>query len=301
MVGSHSSYERDVTNGHIWGTCTDYIPNVNRMFLLGKCWTKCLNACNVLSMFPLKSRYPHPQCQGIEDLGTRVDGFVSSIRTYSNWEVTNNRSLGLEVQRVQRESRADHESLLGKFARTGDIINKKFVQLDTELEKVVGLVGEKIEREVGKITNEFGEAMKAEEERRATSEAKVSSLEERLEEALGAISSLTTLVVSLQGRVGELEDTVMEEASDVDGEGTAVSTSSSEFDPVENMVAIPIPPPIVTLIPIEVSEAFIPPSLRTTLSPPYVEPIQRKKYQPSWLIHCHIIPTRLALSLVNIG
>jgi hypothetical protein len=31
------------------------------------------------------------------------------------------------------------------------------------------------------------------------------------------------------------------------------------------------------------------------------EPIQRKKYQLSWLIHCHINPTRLALSLVNIG
>jgi hypothetical protein len=29
--------------------------------------------------------------------------------------------------------------------------------------------------------------------------------------------------------------------------------------------------------------------------------VQRKKYQPSWLIHCHINPTRLALSLVNIG
>jgi hypothetical protein len=70
MVGSHSSYERDVTNGHIWGTCTDYIPNVNRMFLLGKCWTKCLNACNVLSMFPLKSRYPRPQCVG-EQCGFR--------------------------------------------------------------------------------------------------------------------------------------------------------------------------------------------------------------------------------------
>jgi hypothetical protein len=32
------------------------------MFLQGKCWAKCLNACNVLSMFPLKSRYPRPQC-----------------------------------------------------------------------------------------------------------------------------------------------------------------------------------------------------------------------------------------------
>jgi chromosome segregation ATPase len=207
--------------------------------------------------------------QGIEDLGTRVDGFMSSIRAYSNWEISNNRSLGLEIQRIQRESRADHESLLGKFARTGDIIDKKFIQLDTELEKVVGLVGERIDREVGKIADEFLEVMEVEEERRATSEAKVTSLEERLEEALGAISSLTTLVVSLQGRVGELEDAVMEEALE-DGEGSVVLTSLLEFDPVENMVAIPIPPPIVTLIPIEVPEAFIPPSLRTTPSPPYV-------------------------------
>jgi hypothetical protein len=61
MAGSHFGCEQDVTNGHIWGTYPDYIPDVNRMFLLGKCWAKCLNACNVFSMFPLKSRYPHPQ------------------------------------------------------------------------------------------------------------------------------------------------------------------------------------------------------------------------------------------------
>jgi hypothetical protein len=108
---------------------------------------------------------------------------------------------------------------------------------------------------------------------RATSESKVSNLEMKLKEAMEAISALTTLVVSLQGRVGELEDAVMDEALDADGEGTAVSTSSLEFDPVENMVAIPIPPPIIhnALIPIEVPEAFIPPSLRTTPSPPYVQ------------------------------
>ena len=58
-----------------------------------------------------------------------------------------------------------------------------------------------------------------------------------------------------------------------EGDHTAVLTSSSEFDLVENMVAIPIPPPIIhnTLILIEVPEAFIPPSLRTTPSPPYVQ------------------------------
>jgi hypothetical protein len=38
------------------------------MFLLGKCWAKCLNACNVLSMFPPKSRYPRPQCKEETDV-----------------------------------------------------------------------------------------------------------------------------------------------------------------------------------------------------------------------------------------
>jgi hypothetical protein len=63
----------------------------------------------------------------------------------------------------------------------------------------------------------------------------------------------------------------MEEVENEDAEGdTAVSTSSSEFDLVENMVAIPIPPPVLhTLIPVEVSEAFIPLSLRVT-PPPYI-------------------------------
>jgi hypothetical protein len=68
MAGSHASCEQDITNGHIWGTYPDCILDVNRMFLLGKCWAKCLNACNVLSMFPLKSRYPRPQCVVVECL-----------------------------------------------------------------------------------------------------------------------------------------------------------------------------------------------------------------------------------------
>jgi hypothetical protein len=104
----------------------------------------------------------------------------------------------------------------------------------------------------------------------SSSEAKIVSLEERLEHILSHIANPAGVVTNLQTRVGELEDVVMEEA---DGEGdTAVSTSSSEFDPVENMVVIPIPPPVIhTLIPVELSEAFIPPSLQTSPSPPYVE------------------------------
>jgi hypothetical protein len=135
---------------------------------------------------------------GIEDLGDRVDGFMSSLRTYNNQYTSSHRSLFQEMHRHKQEAHADHESLLGKFARTDEVIDRRFVQLDNELEKVVGLVGDKIEKEVGKIATEFAEAMEVEEEWRATSESKVVGLEARLEEALEAISSLTTLVVSLQ-------------------------------------------------------------------------------------------------------
>jgi predicted nucleic acid-binding Zn-ribbon protein len=55
----------------------------------------------------------HLQLEKIKD---HVDEFVSSLWSYSNWEVTNNRLLGLEIQRVQKESCVDHESLFGKFA-----------------------------------------------------------------------------------------------------------------------------------------------------------------------------------------
>jgi hypothetical protein len=208
----------------------------------------------------------------LEDLGGQVDGFMSSLRTYSNWEVTNHRALGLAIKETGEVAHVDHESLLAKFARTSDIINKKFVQLDTKLEKVVDLVGEKIKKEVREIAHNFGEAMEVEEVWRATSEAKVALLEGRLDEALGHIANLVGLVTNLQGCVGELEDAVMEDTSDEEGH-TAMSTSSLEFDPVENMVAIPIPPPVIhnVLISIKVPEAFIPPSLWTTPSPPYVQ------------------------------
>jgi hypothetical protein len=89
------------------------------------------------------------------------------------------------------------------------------------------------------------------------------------ETTLSQVANLASIVFNLRTRVGELEDAVMEEA---DAKGDAVvSTSSSEFDPVENMVAIPIPPPTIhTLIPVEVPEALVTLSLQMTPSPPYI-------------------------------
>jgi hypothetical protein len=157
-----------------------------------------------------------------------------------------------EVQKTCWDARSDYEGLLGKFAANNTIIDKRFIQLDMELERVVELVGEKIKKEVGEITSNFGEVMEIEEVWRASSVVKVTLLEEKLECACGEIAQLSGCMVIIQGRVGELEDAVVEEVSDAEDEG-AMSTSSLEFDLVENMVAIPIPPPVIhnTLIPIE--------------------------------------------------
>ena len=76
---------------------------------------------------------------------------------------------------------------------------------------------------------------------------------------------LSNLVASLQGRVAEVEDAMMEESN---AEGEVVSMLSSDLDPVENMVAIPVPAPsiVCTLVPVE----FVPSSLHSSPSPPYV-------------------------------
>jgi hypothetical protein len=71
------------------------------------------------------------------------------------------------------------------------------------------------------------------------------------------------LVTSLQSHVGKLEDTVMEE-SDAEGEVVGSSDSSSNLDPVENMVAIPVPAPgivVHTLVPVDIPLEFVPPIL----------------------------------------
>jgi hypothetical protein len=165
--------------------------------------------------------------------------------------------------------------LLGKFAANNIIIDRKFIQLDEELEKVVDLVGQKIDVKFGEFAANFMESMEIEESRRNDLEVKVTSLEGQLEHTLAHVVNLATLTLSIQTRVGELEDMVMVESEDEDVEGdTVVSSSLSDFDLVENMVAIPVPTPSIvhdTLIPIEVLEEFIPPSLHSTPSPPYVQ------------------------------
>jgi hypothetical protein len=92
------------------------------------------------------------------------------------------------------------------------------------------------------------------------------------------MSDLTNLVISLQSRVSEVEDAVMDESKDDGGE--VVSSSSSDLDPVENLVAIPVPAPSIIHTLVEIPEEFVPPILRpssavpSTPSPEYVEAVE---------------------------
>jgi hypothetical protein len=172
----------------------------------------------------------------LEDLGDRVDGQHATIRRMSSLHETHTRFITSEVLKVRQEGRSQYEGSLGKIERIGDFIDKKIIHMDEELDKVVGLVGQKINAKFGEFSSDFMEAMEIEESWRKDLEAKVAFLEEKLTDSFLRMSDLTNLVVSLQGHVSEVEDAVMEESEDDGGE--VASSSSSDLDPVENLVAI---------------------------------------------------------------
>ena len=72
---------------------------------------------------------------------------------------------------------------------------------------------------------------------------------------------------------------MMEELEGGDG-GEVVSSSSSNLDPVENMVAILVPAPSIIHTLVEIPEEFVPPILRlsssvtSTPSPEYVQVLE---------------------------
>jgi hypothetical protein len=215
----------------------------------------------------------------LEGLGDQIDGcYVETRRTCSLSE-TNNWSLGLKIQRVQRETRNHIEGLFQKFEKVNSIVDKKIVRQDEEMDRVVELVSQKIDMKMGKFSSDLMEAMEIEENRWKDLEAKVTGLEERLEHTLAHVANLASLLLSVQSCVAEVEDAVME-GTEEDVEGKVLSSSSSDLDPVENMVVIPVLAPSIIYILVEIPEEFIPPILCASLpvpstpSPPYVQAVE---------------------------
>jgi paraquat-inducible protein B len=215
--------------------------------------------------------------EDLENVSSWVDSFVSMTRRTSAL-VEGNAHFLTEVQRGQLEVQGLAENLNQKFVRVNDIIDKKIVRMDEELDKVVGLVGEKIDVKMGEFSSDLMEALEIEENRRKDLEVKVTFLEEKLLNSLTHTANLVTLILSVQACVAEVEDAVMEE-SEEGGEEVA-SSSSSDLDPVENMVAIPVPAPSAIHTLVEIPEEFVPPILRlsssvpSTPSPEYVQALE---------------------------
>jgi hypothetical protein len=184
-----------------------------------------------------------------------------------------------EVQRGQLEVRGLAENLNQKFVQVNDIIDQKIVRQDKEMDRVVELVGQKIDAKMGEFSSDLMKALEIEKNWRKDLEAKVAFLEEKLVNSLTHTSSLVTLILSVQARVAELEDAVMEELEEGDG-GEVVSSSSSDLDPVENLVALPVPAPSVFHTLVEIPEEFVPPILwpssavPSTLSLEYVQVLE---------------------------
>jgi hypothetical protein len=214
----------------------------------------------------------------LEDLGNRVDGVHVANRQMASLHETHTRFITLEVLKVRQEGHSQYEGCLGKIERIGELIDKKIVHMDEELDKVVGLIGQKIDSKFGEFSCDFMEVMEIEENWRKDLEAKVAFLEEKLMDSFLHMSDLTNLVVYLQSRVSEVEDAIMEESEDDGGE--VASSSSSDLDPVENLVAIPVPGPSVIHTLVVIPEEFVPPILRpssavpSTPSPEYVEAVE---------------------------
>jgi hypothetical protein len=217
--------------------------------------------------------------EDLENLSGQVDSFVVSSRRSSSLCEVNARLMGAEIQRVQQETHGPIEGLFQKFEKVNSIINKKIIHQDEEMDKVVELIGQRIDVKMGEFSSDLMEALEIEENRRKDLEAKVAFLEEKLVSSLTHMANLTSLILSVQARAAKVEDAVMEE-SEEDGEGEVVSSSSSDAGPVENLVAIPVPAPSFIYTLVEIPEEFVPPILRSsspvllTPSPEYVQALE---------------------------
>ena len=150
--------------------------------------------------------------------------------------------------------------------------------MEEEFDRVVSLVGDKIDAKIGEITLDWMEALEIEEAQRRDLEEKVVFLEEKITNCLLHQADTVNLVLSLQGRLTEVEDAMMEESEEEEAE--VLSPSSSDLDPVENMVTILILAPSIVHMLVEVPEEFVPLILRTsssvtsTPSPKYVQALE---------------------------
>jgi hypothetical protein len=207
----------------------------------------------------------HLHLEKVED---RVDGFMLLLHSQTGVAAAFSCAALLEVQRVEKELHPMIEGWYGKFEWVNNIIDKKLVRSEEELDRVTALCRERIDSVLVDLNERFTEALEVEGRKYGVLARDMELVKLQLVTVQENNVLLASRLSAFQVRLLEVEDAMMEDA-DAEGEP---SDSLSDLDPVENMVAIPIPGPSVvqTLIPVEVPSEFVPPSLRTIPSPPYV-------------------------------
>ena len=206
-----------------------------------------------------------------------MSGCHAEVQCVGTLNDTHDRALNLEIKRVQQESQKEIKGLFSKFERVNQIFNKKTVRME-ELEQTISLVEGKIDAKIREITADWVEALEIEEAWQKDLEEKVAFLEEKITNCLLHQADMVNLVLALQGHLSEVEDAVMEESEEEGAE--VLSSSSSDLDPVENMVAIPVLAPSVIHTLVEIPEEFVPPilwlpsSVTLTPSPEYVQVLE---------------------------
>ena len=101
--------------------------------------------------------------EDLERLGGQVYEWVVTSHQISSLCETNSQLTGMEIQRVQQETRGHLDGLFKKFKKVNNIIDKKIVHQDEEMDRVVELVGQKIDTKMGELSNDLMEAMEIEE------------------------------------------------------------------------------------------------------------------------------------------
>jgi hypothetical protein len=207
----------------------------------------------------------HLRLEKVED---HVDGFMSLLCSQTGVTAASSCAALCEVQRVEKELHLLIEGWYGKFKKVNNIINKKIIRFEEELDRVMALVGEKIQSVMEDLSTQFNEALEVEGQRYGVLARDMELVKSQLETAQENNILLASRLLAFQVRLLEVEDILME---DTDAEGEPLD-SSSNLNPVENVIAIPVPGSAVvhTLVPVEVPSKFVPLSLHITPSPPNV-------------------------------
>jgi hypothetical protein len=101
----------------------------------------------------------HLHLEKVEDC---VDGFVSLLRSQTGVMAASSRVALFEAQRVEKEFCPMIEGWYGKFEKVNDIIDKKIIWFKEELDRVMALVGEKIQSGMEDLNMRFAEALEVE-------------------------------------------------------------------------------------------------------------------------------------------